>query len=163
MKIRVTIEESLNVPVPDVGRNENIHVLDVGRNGRTTGISYTQNMQLDDFNKRLSTVEIALSAFLSDHEALSAKFTFELNEIKEMLETLSKKVYTNGREPPTKECGHVVDGLCLHITDVSDEVRNAIWNYIFHDRITADEKIVQFDKFHARRMSMKSLRPRLWL
>ncbi|CAK9133354.1 unnamed protein product [Ilex paraguariensis] len=137
-----------------------------------------------DFEKRLSKVEVALGELRTGQEALSAKFTVEVTEIKKMLEMLSENVSTIGREPPTKEYVHnvnqgvcddneievhddsnteVVDGLVHHITDVSDDVGNAIWNFIFHDGLDAAETIVEFGKFDATRMTMKSLGPRQWL
>ncbi|CAK9183595.1 unnamed protein product [Ilex paraguariensis] len=83
----VTIEELLTVADQYDGRNErtkfehsvSVPVTDARSKVRTTGVSYEQNMQ--DFDKRLSKVEVSLSEFRSDHEALSAKFTDEVTEI----------------------------------------------------------------------------------
>ncbi|CAK9168102.1 unnamed protein product, partial [Ilex paraguariensis] len=90
-RIMVAVEEALNVPDPDEGPNK-----------RTTfehsGYVPITDVRSKDFDKRLSKVEVALSAFQSDHEALSAKFIFEVNEIKKMLETLSKKELLDDNE-----------------------------------------------------------------
>ncbi|CAK9174946.1 unnamed protein product [Ilex paraguariensis] len=81
----VTVEELVNVHFPDLGLNE-----------RKTIISNEENMQ--DFDKRLSTVEVTVSAIRSNHEALFAKFTFEVNENKKMLETLSERELLDNNE-----------------------------------------------------------------
>ncbi|CAK9158489.1 unnamed protein product [Ilex paraguariensis] len=151
----VTIEKSLTVPEHYDGCNErttfehsvSVPVTDVRCKVRTTGVSDAQNCYVG-FDKRLSKVEVALSEFRADHDALSAKYTVEVNEIKQILQTLSEKV---------------VDALIPHITDVSDEVRNAILNYIFHEALDATETIVQFDSFHATRLTMQSLAPTQFL
>ncbi|CAK9156299.1 unnamed protein product [Ilex paraguariensis] len=155
----VTVEESLTVADQYDGRSErtkfehsvSVPVIDARSKMRTTGVSYVQNMQ--DFDKRLSKVEVSLSEFRSNHEAVSTKFTDEVTEIKKMLETLSEQTLHF----------QVFDGLVPHITDFSDKVGNAILHYIFHEGLDADETIVQFEKFHATRMTMKSLGPKQWL
>ncbi|CAK9164821.1 unnamed protein product, partial [Ilex paraguariensis] len=80
----VIVEESLTVPDQYDGRSE-----------RTTFEHLVSVLVTDarskDFDKRLSKVEVELSEFRSDHEALSAKFTVEVTEIKNMLKTLSEK------------------------------------------------------------------------
>ncbi|CAK9143531.1 unnamed protein product [Ilex paraguariensis] len=69
----------------------------------------------------------------------------------------------NESEVQANSTNEVVDGLVPHIIDVSDEVENAILNYIFHEGLDVDETIVEFENFHATRMTMKSLGPRQWL
>ncbi|CAK9152120.1 unnamed protein product [Ilex paraguariensis] len=141
----VTVEKSLTVLEQYDGRNErttfehsiSVPITDARSKVRTKGVSDAQNVQ--NFDKRLSKVEVTLSEFRADHDALSAKFTVEVTEIKKMMETLSEKGLFDDIEsevwPDTTN--EVVDALVPHITDVSDEVGNATLNYIFHEGLDA--------------------------